>query len=451
MKKSEHELSTRLWNLSKKIIAKVHEYRSRGLLVNSRIVYVKPIIDDFNYNEGSASYKTSFKNIEREEWYWKDQHDFKDKIIKQFQEYKDCLVEIIRSYETTEAKAEDWLSRFCVALSDHAIEISQDNQIVEQITIFINDLDKNSIEWSPSLWLKGIWLEDDVCEISNRIFIRRPVPADLEIERPFDVSQLYESLGYLTMPSAIIELSIRALNRIDVQKEIDLLSNIFQLFRLGSVSVSRVEYNPKSILNLGGSQSSSPYHNTNYKYKFNKLDIELFNNLFNVLKPILFQSFIFSPNESDAIDISFKRYQEALLQPVSIESRITSGITCLEALFLKPEERMELAHRLGQRIAALLRFYGFTSIEIYKNVIRAYDIRSTFIHGSQIGKEQQQSTAKLCETILNYARVSLLVFYQSRSKLEKDHLINKLDNSLLDETAQTKLKDLLMKDIVITK
>ena len=93
---------------------------------------------------------------------------------------------------------------------------------------------------------------------------------------------------------------------------------------------------------------------------------------------------------------------------------------------------------------------GFRPLEVYNNLSRAYDIRSTFIHGSQIDKAQQVSAGKLCEEVLNYARVALLVFFQVRNKTDKENLINKLDNALLDEGAQTKLKDVL-KEILITR
>jgi hypothetical protein len=172
-----------------------------------------------------------------------------------------------------------------------------------------------------------------------------------------------------------------------------------------------------------------------------------FSSLLNKMKrllPIPFET------PADSLSIAFQRYKDALLQPVTTESQITSLITCLEALYLKADERMELTHRLGQRVSALLRFHGFTPLEVYNDVRQAYDIRSTFIHGSQIEKEKQQSAQELCKEIMEYARVSLLIFFQLKDA-EKDKVINRLDNSLLDENALQKVKGLARKDIMITK
>ena len=133
-----------------------------------------------------------------------------------------------------------------------------------------------------------------------------------------------------------------------------------------------------------------------------------------------------------------------------IENRITSAITCFEALYLKGKEREELSHRLCQRAAALLRLMDFTPLEVYNKLNQAYDIRSTFIHGSQSEFEHQKAQ-DLCKTVLEYARISLLIFFQLKEAINKEELINKLDNSLLDDRALIKIKELIGDNIIITK
>jgi len=44
----------------------------------------------------------------------------------------------------------------------------------------------------------------------------------------------------------------------------------------------------------------------------------------------------------------------------------------------------------------------------------------------------------------------LLVFFQLKDTTDKDKFINKLDNSLLDEKALAKLKELFGKEIIVT-
>ena len=64
----------------------------------------------------------------------------------------------------------------------------------------------------------------------------------------------------------------------------------------------------------------------------------------------------------------------------------------------------------------------------------------------------QKSKNKLCDEIVEYARLSLLIFLQLKSQITKDQLINKLDNSLLDENASEKLKKIIEnEEILITE
>ena len=100
------------------------------------------------------------------------------------------------------------------------------------------------------------------------------------------------------------------------------------------------------------------------------------------MEPTIDKDFGVMNKNEKLMHLTLKRYRDALLQPVTIEARITSAITCLESLFL--EEDVELSHRLSQRVAALLRIYNLSPIAVYKNVKDAYAIRSKYIHGAEI-------------------------------------------------------------------
>jgi hypothetical protein len=81
---------------------------------------------------------------------------------------------------------------------------------------------------------------------------------------------------------------------------------------------------------------------------------------------------------------------------------------------------------------------GLVPIKGYNDIARAYDIRSNYIHG-QIEPEKHKDAPKLGETVLDYARLSMIVFIQLISDYTKEDLINKIDNSLLDVNAFNKL------------
>jgi len=60
---------------------------------------------------------------------------------------------------------------------------------------------------------------------------------------------------------------------------------------------------------------------------------------------------------------------------------------------------------------------------------------------------KKRGESALCETVMQYARVSLLVFFQLKDTLEKERLINKLDNSLLDTDSCNKLKEFILSEV----
>ncbi|MBT9147686.1 MAG: hypothetical protein DDT32_01451 [Syntrophomonadaceae bacterium] len=91
----------------------------------------------------------------------------------------------------------------------------------------------------------------------------------------------------------------------------------------------------------------------------------------------------------------------------------------------------------------MLRLFDFRPLEVYNALDQAYDIRSTFIHGSQIKSEEHKSTTELANRVLEYARISLLIFLQLKSLVDKDNFVSKIDNALLDENAYLKLKELV--------
>jgi hypothetical protein len=90
---------------------------------------------------------------------------------------------------------------------------------------------------------------------------------------------------------------------------------------------------------------------------------------------------------------------------------------------------------------------GGRPLEIYNRVVQAYEIRSTFIHGAPIPPDKQGMAPRLCEQVLDYARLALIVFLDLRieqgEKFDKERFLGRLDNSMLDETARRKLTQTL--------
>ena len=450
---AEKGLSSKLWFLSKSIAEKVNEYKKNEKIVRIKRLYVKPKVEKFEYKKGSTSYTKSFNYIEKEEWHWKDQFDFVEKVIKQLPGYSKIVSEISKKYEVNETQADFWLSRFVQILIQKIREGITDEILVDDITTFIADLEKSPIEWKLKIWIDGVWLKDEEYEIYEGLKIRRPKPSDLEIEIPFDMLPFPTiAPGFREISPAILELTHRSGSPNEAQKEIEKILSCLRLFRVGSVFSIKYEMHPKSFLAFGGTHGSGQRFTPTYKYPISKQDIPKLRDFIGKIKSLLPEEKMRVELEKiDPIVIALQRYNDALLKPESIESRITSAITCFEALYLKAEERMELSHRLSQRASALLRVFEFRPLEVYNVLSQAYDIRSTFIHGSQIKSEERKNAAKVAEKILEYARVSLLIFFQLKHLVDKERLIGRIDSSILEERAYSKLKGLLSENCTIYK
>jgi len=446
---AEKEIPSRLWLLLKKTIDKVREYKDKGQLLKASNLYIKPKIERFDYKEGNISWQMSHIPIVKKEWDLKNHHDFIEKVVKQIPSYHEVVLGISKKYDIEEHQVDFWLEQFAYKLTREALGGLNEEALVNDIAIFIGDLEKSPVEWQIKTCVNGIWLEDDEYKIYEGLKIRRPVPSDLEIERrAFDLFPITTPVLGET-PSAVLELIYRCREEVEFQNEIENILNCLRLFNVGSVFAIRTEPHPRSILRVGGILSSIQRFSPTYKYPLSEQDIPKLRKLIEKIKPLLPQRFLpLALEEATPINIALQRYNDALLKPERIESRITSAITCLEALYLGRQERAELSRRLGQRASAVLRLFDLTPLEVYNTLNRAYEIRSVFIHGSQIGAEEHKGAAELAEKVLEYARVSLLVFLQLKPLIDKEKFINRIDNALLDENACSKLEKLIKENYI---
>ena len=75
-------------------------------------------------------------------------------------------------------------------------------------------------------------------------------------------------------------------------------------------------------------------------------------------------------------------------------------------------------------------------------------IRSTYIHGGQADKERLRDAQDLCRKVLEYARLSTVIFLQLKGIVEKDEFLSKLDRALLEpkslERIEKQLKELII-------
>jgi len=442
----EKMLSSTLYDLAKKIVKCVEESKRKKEIIITKQLSVKAKISDFKYEKESSGFKTSFENTFKEEWHWKNEFDFIEKRIKQLDEYKESNQNISKIFKTSINQSDTWLSKFVHKVANEAMHGIDDRRIIDLITLFICDLERNPILWKPIIWLDGIYMETDIIEITGRCKIKKPEPIDLEYEISYKTFPMFDQMASHYIPSAIMTIEHRAKGLSEMLKKIEKIVTILRLFKVGSVSTVRIKWNPISILQPDGTICKTIPSSATFKYELNKEDEKKLQTFFEIIEPKIPTAVIEKgKGETNFITIAFDRYNDSLLKQDIPESKLASAIMCLEALYLKDEERSELSERLSQRTAVAINFFNYNSLEVFNILKKSYNIRSRFVHGSKIEKEERKGLMKLVEKVIDYARISIVMFLLIGESIEKDKFLSMLNNSLLDDKAKQKLKELIEK------
>ncbi|MGA2040197.1 MAG: hypothetical protein ABSH42_13045 [Bryobacteraceae bacterium] len=319
-----------------------------------------------------------------------------------------------------------------------------DSRIVALVATFLADLQHTPTLMRISAWMDGCWLSASSIKASG-VVLRRPKSEDFEAET--DVQMRLMPVDHLAPETprgpVTAEFEIRAATMQEARDTVGVFVNALRLYRLGSVYVSWYRVQPTSILRIGGVFGGGLDRGGHYKYELGAADEAPLTEFLKRMQPLM--PSVFEPHAlaQTPVLIGLRRFSAAVIGPNDIQERITSGITCLEALFLRDKERSELSFRLSQRVAALLRLLGHNGIMVQGEVHEAYGIRSEYIHGGAGDPSKAQHNEKLCRQILDYARVALIVFLQIETMMSKSELLNRLDEGLLEERRLEKLKAVL--------
>jgi hypothetical protein len=429
----------------------LERHEEKGAAIKVKIPRLRARITRFKCDKGAKSYAVDHEPKEVAVWAPGFVEQLNEEITNQAT-YKQCVDRIAKEDKMAEDQARHYCDKFVRSILARASyeEITEDI-IQEHVFRFVRDVGYLPTEWTITAWLDGIWVEaNQRVEIGSWLTLRRPDAADLERAYSIEARSITSLIGgapVRSMPSAILEMNVSCKDQNDAAVILDRAVILLRMFRLASVVLSRVEYAPRSIIRLPVATHPSSFAESPYEYSLTKEDDPALRELFDRMNPLVTSSTWEAAMSNDHLDIALTRYNEALIRPATVESRITSAITCLEALFLKAGERGELSMRLALRVAALLQHFGFVPWEVHKRVSRAYKVRSAFVHGAA-AKRHRGQLGELCWMILEYCRVALLLFYQLKETVTKDSMVAQLDRSLLDDAAVRKLKDGLSDTLV---
>ncbi len=442
----ESPLARSLWRLALSVRERVRRAKDAGQIVEVATTYLRTHVTHFNYGDrGGISLSKSFQYVQKPEWHWRQQHAFVQETIKDSEEFKACISLVSKEATAQPGQGDFWLSRFVQILVSRATKELTDEDLIELLTTFIGDVHEAPMNVQIVGWLDGLWLGPEAIEVEHGI-LRRPEPKDLETERSLELVPYSSSNSEMMFgpPPAVVALNVQAKSVGQAQEILAALMNCLLLFRLGSVRSTQYTMQPNSLVRSGGTIfGGNNFQVSHYKYKLDKSDESELKAFIGRMRPLVSTESSSLTATGAPIHIAFRRYTDAVLGLMGPQERLTSGITCLEALFLKSKERSELSYRLSQRVAALMKMLGFHPLPVQNEVQMAYEIRSTFIHGGTLENDKLQPAEELCETILNYARMSLLIFLQVVPRLEKEELINRLDDGLLELKRFSKLEGIL--------
>jgi hypothetical protein len=126
------------------------------------------------------------------------------------------------------------------------------------------------------------------------------------------------------------------------------------------------------------------------------------------------QSFDWKARKSfDVVRRRFNLAQERELN----EDRVIDYVICLEALFSEPEEKTEIAYRLGLRAAKFLADHPDSRRALHNFFKESYNVRSAIVHGShklkyplRLGSDQRMDEEELCRELEEFVRQAMLKF-----------------------------------------
>lgn len=424
-------------------IKEIERRHDSGEIGREDIGIIRRHVPSIQYEPSSKGYQSRIEHLTCNRLKRSDIERVMSDVITNLPEYVECLEAFERHYPTTSA----YLPRGLMGVLGVALATAEGSleaaTLEKRIDGLFADLEQRPCEYVVSVWIEGIFMETDRIEFADGIAIRRPIPGDLAGDESADplMNRFSSFRSHRSVPDAIIDYASHWQATVEAQESVEFLVKLLTLFRTGTVYYmgyeleawsDRVLFSPGKITIGSGSATSSEF-----KYSLRKEDGRPLDDLYRKVLALIPSD---APPKSDAerknpVKVAFPRYRDALYRGTSYESRIASAVSCLEGLFFTDNEQMELSKRLSQRVTVVVRhFLPDQPQEIFGTLSEAYSIRSKYVHGELLKESKQKSAAAICGKVLDYARISLLVFMQLgiSGKGPKESLLKDLDRAMID-------------------
>ncbi len=433
----------KLCQLANASILATQQYRSSGQLQLVKEGRWRYEYQDVKFGELGLALRYQSEIVYNDVWDFKNMLQFIEQGIKTLPDYSECIDTISRSLNVEDLRAQSAVEQFVRRNVESAFKESMPLKPEELSRIIIADLLDEPTEWRIVTWLSGIWLQDDAkYQLGNSATLRRPNQTDLPTYLPINILR-DDVLGRLTRTTAVLEFNTEATFPGEAQEIEERYLNILILFRVASIKAVQSSIRPKALIRMAGTQFTNDITSPVFRYQIGYDDIPKLRKLIRKLFPFMPTNIRTLVKEPTPLELSIQRYKDGLSRPGGPDSRIASAITCLESLLLKSNELDELSHRLSQRTSMLLRQFSFNSLDVFRDVKKAYTIRSKFSHGQSIRTDKMPEAQILCDRLMNYVRVVILVSMQTSGESDKDGLIQLLDGAMLDNKELRALRSLI--------
>ncbi|MFZ0254120.1 MAG: hypothetical protein WAN46_00395 [Gammaproteobacteria bacterium] len=403
-----------------------HTQRFRRPVLTRRL---RSAVKKFKYDAGQVSYILEPRYVERKEWGFTDQYRFINQEIKTLSSYAYCSEMLSRSFNINREHLEHRLTRYLqVLLSTYFYQ--QDKSIVAPLSqTFLQDLKGEPIHWAIKGAIRGVALETNQCRF-GKYLLRRPVANDFEVEQGVQDTAPHPLRA--NPPSAILEFATRALDHHAVRQEYAGILNLLRLFRVGSVRSVALTSTPHSIIQIPGVLYSAGPAPIPYVYTLRDgdqagLDCFLEHHLSCATRLDIIGD---TDGKNALICLAFKTYTLAVLGPGQKQSQLLLALACLEALLLRAEERPTVgcALLLRRRLSNLLSGCGAAPESVASLLQQAYDIRAAHRHLLESSAVETRSLTQLAQSILNYARITLIAFLHTPDCTTPEAIIEALDD-----------------------
>jgi len=403
-----------------------------------------PKIHDLNVNpDGSSGYGTQ---MVQEESIDISGLNFIFENIRKSDEFQKVVSELVKSHplpkkqENPHTQMEFWLETFLKKMIEIELQGDlDDNKEFEMILILKDELDSIPITQISYHHLHGLYLEDESIKISESILLRKSVPHDLEeIERlrSGSLRSMY------SVPTSIIEIISKSSSIMFGSTELSTVLTILHLYRLSSIVSYHNITASTSVIWPGSYNFSSSLHRpfNRHSYSVTSTESNELVTFYNLLKNKVAETNT-KNKENASISIALSRYSNALLEDVESERKLFSIVSGLEALYTQSGEYGESAYRLALRIGKILGMLGMSSINIQVDMTKSYKIRNKVGHGMLLDEKDRKESIELEKKLLEYLRLSIIIFLLSIEEKSKGRIIDEIDKSMInDESADSFLK-----------